>query len=120
MIKHFKVTLLTSFASIFFVLSFLSMFNVSFAGFENGVGFSMEPNTVSLPAKDMINSNVGSRTYTIDELFSRSAGFAIPYGQVLHLLQKQRDHNTQHHQLVLVRMIQHHQFQVCLKWYIQL
>ena len=80
MIKHFKVTLLTSFASIFFVLSFLSMFNVSFAGFENGVGFSMEPNTVSLPAKDMINSNVGSRTYTIDELFSRSAGFAIPYG----------------------------------------
>jgi hypothetical protein len=56
------------------------MFNVSFAGFENGVGFSMEPNTVSLPAKDMINSNVGSRTYTIDELFSRSAGFAIPYG----------------------------------------
>ena len=80
MIKHFKVTLLTTFASIFFVLSFLSMFNVSFAGFENGVGFSMEPNTVSLPAKDMINSNVGSRTYTIDELFSRSAGFAIPYG----------------------------------------
>ena len=80
MIKHFKVTLLTSFASIFFVLSFLSMFNVSFAGFENGVGFSMEPNTVSLPAKDMINSNVGSRTYTIDELFSRSTGFAIPYG----------------------------------------
>lgn len=80
MIKNFKVTLLTSFASIFFVLSFLSMFNVSFAGFENGVGFSMEPNTVSLPAKDMINSNVGSRTYTIDELFSRSAGFAIPYG----------------------------------------
>ena len=80
MIKHFKVTLLTSFASIFFVLSFLSMFNVSFAGFENGVGFSMEPNTVSLPAKDMINSNVGSRTYTIDELFSRSASFAIPYG----------------------------------------
>ena len=80
MIKHFKVTLLTSFASTFFVLSFLSMFNVSFAGFENGVGFSMEPNTVSLPAKDMINSNVGSRTYTIDELFSRSAGFAIPYG----------------------------------------
>ena len=80
MIKHFKVTLLTTFASIFFVLSFLSMFNVSFAGFENGVGFSMEPNTVSLPAKDMINSNVGSRTYTIDELFSSSAGFAIPYG----------------------------------------
>ena len=80
MIKHFKVTLLTSFASIFFVLSFLSMFNVSFAGFEDGVGFSMENNTVSLPAKDMINSDVGSRTYTIDELFSRSASFAIPYG----------------------------------------
>lgn len=80
MIKHFKVTLLTSFASIFFVLSFLGMLNVSFAGFDNGVGFSMEANSISLPAKDMINSNVGSRTYTIDELFSRSAGFAIPYG----------------------------------------
>ena len=80
MIKHFKVTLLTSFASIFFVLSFLGMLNVSFAGFDNGVGFSMESNSISLPAKDMINSNVGSRTYTIDELFSRSAGFAIPYG----------------------------------------
>lgn len=80
MIKHFKVTLLTSFASIFFVLSFLSMFNVSFADFDKGVGFSMEDNSITLPAKDMINSNVGSRTYTIDELFSRSAGFAIPYG----------------------------------------
>ena len=80
MIKHFKVTLLTSFASIFFVLSFLSMFNVSFAGFDKGVGFSMVDNAISLPSKDMINSNVGSRTYTIDELFSRSAGFAIPYG----------------------------------------
>lgn len=80
MIKHLKVTLLTAFAGIFFALSCFSMFGTSFADFDEGVGFSMENNSISLPAKDMINSDVGSRSYTIDELFSRSAGFAIPYG----------------------------------------